>query len=162
MRSAEPARRCKISSWRHLTYDDLGQLIADSPALRDQARDPARATGAREDRRQSIFCHSVSLCARGRSAAGLRSRRCAMVLGPRSHPRQALHRQRGRSHGRKLNRLPAETQAALRQLACVGVRASSPCWNSLRDIAGRSSRQPLGGRSSRARAPLGELLCVPA
>ena len=48
-----------------LTYDDLGQLISDFPALRDETREPPCAVGAREDRRQSIFCYSVSLCARG-------------------------------------------------------------------------------------------------
>ena len=48
-----------------LTYDDLGQLIADSLRCETEARAPARAAGAREDRRQSVFCDSVSPRARG-------------------------------------------------------------------------------------------------
>ena len=48
-----------------LSYDDLGQLIADSLRCETKPAHPLVQTGAREDRRQSVFCHSVSLCARG-------------------------------------------------------------------------------------------------
>ena len=56
-----------------LAREDLARLIADSLALRAGARRPAGATGAREDRRQSVLRHSVHFRARRRGAAPLRS-----------------------------------------------------------------------------------------
>ena len=43
-----------------------------------------------------------------------------MVLGSESHSRQGLHRQCGGPYGRQVQPLPAETQNALQQLACLG------------------------------------------
>ena len=48
-----------------LTYDDLEQLISDSIRCETKLASPLVQTGAREDRRQSIFRHSVSQRARG-------------------------------------------------------------------------------------------------
>ena len=61
-------------------------------SLRIGARRAARGIGAREDGRQSVFRHSVHVFARRRGNAYLRSRRCALVLEPRPHSRQGIHR----------------------------------------------------------------------
>ena len=45
----------------------------------------------------------------------------ALVVGPRAHSRQGLHRQCGGPHGRQAHvACPAETQKALQLLACLG------------------------------------------
>ena len=49
-----------------LAHDDLEQLIADALRCEPAHVPPAGATGAREDRRQSVLRHSVPFCARRR------------------------------------------------------------------------------------------------
>jgi hypothetical protein len=70
------------------------------PALRAGARAAAGAAGAREDRRQSVLRDPVphALAEEGCSPSTM-MRRAGM--GPRSHSRQGLHRQRGGPHGRE-------------------------------------------------------------
>ena len=71
------------------------------PALRAGARAAPGATGAREDRRQSVLRDPVLHGAGRGGAARVRPGRAGLAMGHRSHPRQELHRQRGGSHGRR-------------------------------------------------------------
>ena len=121
MRSAERAQQCRISSWRRLAYDDLGQLIADSLHCEPKRADPLvqlvhEKTGgnpffaiqflhALADEALLVFDHADS----------------AMVLGPRcASTRNAYTDNVVDLMVGKLNRLPPKPKAALRQLACVG------------------------------------------
>ena len=89
-------------------------------SLRAGARRPAGATGAREDRRQSVFRHSVHF----------RARRRGLLTFDHGAARWCWDLDRIHAKGYtdnvvdlmvgKLTRLPAETQTALQQLACLG------------------------------------------
>ena len=62
------------------------------PALRAGARAAPGATGAGEDRRQSVLRDPVLHGAGRRRAARVRPSRAGLAMGHRSHPRQELHR----------------------------------------------------------------------
>ena len=146
-----------------LTYDDLEQLISDSLHCETQPANPLvqlvhEKTGgnpffaiqflsALADEALLVFDHADArwFCDLGRIHAKRYTDNVVDLMVV------------------KLNRLPAETQAALRQLACVGAGAEFALLATVcQTLAGRASRKPLGSRSIRAGAPLGGLLCVPA
>ena len=146
-----------------LTYDDLEQLISDSIRCETKPANPLvqlvhEKTGgnpffaiqflsALADEALLVFDHADArwFCDLGRIHAKRYTDNVVDLMVV------------------KLNRLPAETQAALRQLACVGSGAEFALLaNRLPDLARRASRKPLGSRSIWARAPLGGLLRVPA
>ena len=116
-----------------------GSLIADALRCERGARRAARAAGAREDRRQSVLRHPVPLRARRRGAARLRSRRGALVLGPRAHPRQGLHRQRRGPHGREAEPPAAATRR--RRCGSSPASATSPRSRRSRSFCGTSEEQ---------------------
>ena len=66
-------RQVQEISLAPLAREDLGQLIADALRCEPERAAPLAQAGAREDRRQSVFRHSVSFCARRRGVAHLRS-----------------------------------------------------------------------------------------
>ena len=92
-----------------LISEDLVQLIAD--ALRCEP--VVTAPRPREDRRESIFCHSIPFRACGRGFARLRSLQGTLVLGSRPYSRQGLHRECYRSDDRETE------QASCRNPECV-------------------------------------------
>src|SRR5713226_1767123 len=59
-------------------------------------------------------------------------------MGPGAHPREGVHDQRRGPDGRKLSRLPAPTQEALQQLACLG-NSADPTTLAL--VSGTSEEQ---------------------
>src|SRR6266850_1627344 len=85
---APSARRCRPARRRCLAW-------------RAGARAALGATGAREDRRQSVLRDPILHGAGRRRTARVRPRRARVAMGHGSHPRQELHRQRGGSHGRE-------------------------------------------------------------
>ena len=123
MQSAEPARQIQDIVLAPLTYDDLGQLIADSLRCETERANPLvqlvhEKTGgnpffaiqflhALADEALLIFDHADArwFCDLGRIHAKRYTDNVVDLMVA------------------KLNRLPAETQAALRQLACVGASA---------------------------------------
>ena len=108
-------------------------------SLRAGGRRAASGTGAREDRRQSVFRDSVPLCARRRGTARLRSSGSALVLGSRSHSRQGLYRQRRGPHGRQ-----ARPPAGRNPGGVAAVRLSRQCRRHLprsRSCSGRSEEE---------------------
>ena len=85
-----------------LGRDDLRQLLADSLHCEPERSDPAGGPDSREDDGKPVLRHPVHFGAGRRGPAHVRLRRGAMELGLASHPRQGLHRQRGRADGRKV------------------------------------------------------------
>ena len=124
----DPKRRSIRARYRPRTArrDGRGPTNCGFARLRPRARRAACGTGAREDGRQSILRHSVSVRAgRGRTAR-VRSPRGALVLGPRSHSRQGVHGQRGRPHGRQADSACRSTPK--------GPCSSSPAWATARSL----------------------------
>ena len=105
---------------RRSTREDLGQLIADALHCEPERAVPLGATGAREDSRQSVLRHPVHFRARRRGVAHLRSWRARWSWDlDRIHAKGYTDNVVDLMVG-KLTRLPAETQKALQQLACLG------------------------------------------
>ena len=118
-----PCRRSSCAARR----EDVRPVHRGCASLRAGARRPAGATGAREDCRQSVLRHPVSSRACRGGLLAFDHGAGAMVLGPRSHPRQGLHRQRGGPHGRE-----AEPPArSTRRRRC----SSSPAWATVAEFA---------------------------
>ena len=120
-------------------------------SLRAGARRPARATGAREDGRQSVFRHSVSF----------RARRRGLLAFDHDEARWSWDLDRIHAKGYtdnvvdlmvgKLTRLPVETQNALQQLACLGNSAEfTHCFRSFSGRRRRRSTRICGRRSVRS------------
>ena len=84
-----------------LSREDLGRLIADSLRCEPERATPLAQLVHEKTAGNPFFAISVPLCARRRGIVDLRSWRRAMVLGPESHSRQGLHRQRGGPDGRE-------------------------------------------------------------
>ena len=101
------ARRCRAAGRR-------------CARMRPGDRGAACRAGPREDRRQSVLRDPVLDGAWRGGTASLRPRYGVVDLGHAAHPRQGLHRQRGRSHGREACASAAASQSALAQLACLG------------------------------------------
>ena len=102
-----------------LARADVQQLIADALRCGRSGR-AAGATGARKDGRQSVFRHSVHLCARRRGLASFdhdAARWCWEL--DRIHAKGYTDNVVDLMVG-KLTRLPTETQTALQLLACLG------------------------------------------
>jgi len=96
---------------------------------------PRRSRSWWHDRRGAIRFRPSSSFLRSPKrgcSASIMTRRAG--AGARSHSRQG-HRQCGGPYGRKLTRLPVETQAALQQLACLGnVRRDHDAFDRSREI----------------------------
>ena len=134
-----------------LAQEHVGQLIADALRCEPQHAERADATGAREDGRQPVLRHSVSVRARREQLAGIRSWRRALDVGPRAHSRQGLHRQCGGPDGRQAHATARQTRR--RRCSCWPVSATSPRSRCFRSFSGRRrsrSRRRCGRPSVRS------------
>ena len=103
-----------------LARGDLRAAHCRRASLRTGARRAAGATGAREDRRQSVLRDSVLFCARRRRTAhaSIMTRDWSWDLDrirAKGYTDNVVDLMVG-----KLSRLPVETRNALKQLACLG------------------------------------------
>jgi predicted ATPase len=78
-----------------LGLHDVGRLVADALHLRTGARVAPGATGAGEDRRESVLRDPVLHGVGQRGSALVRPSRVSLAMEHRPHPRWELHRQRG-------------------------------------------------------------------
>ena len=120
MRSVKPVRHCR-TSFSHLSVGTIwDRLLADSLHCElERAAPLAHLIHEKTTGNPFFAIQFISTLADDRPA-DIRLRRRALGVGPAPHSRQRLHGQCCGADGRKLNRLPPETQKALQQFACMG------------------------------------------
>ena len=142
-----------------LRLDDVEPADHRCSALRPGARVVISATGAGEDRRQSVLCDPILHRADGRGPARIRPSRAGLAMGHKPHPRQELHRQRGGFDGREaqaiLRRHPGGPETARLPGQRRRNRHPNPGARGHRE---GDARDTLGSRPFRARLSRGQRL----
>ena len=103
-----------------LTRDDLEQLIADSLHCERERAEPLAGLVKEKTTGNPFFAIQFLSALAEEGLLTFDHERRAMAVGPESHSRQGLYRQRRGPYGGEVKSSAPETQKALEQLACLG------------------------------------------
>ena len=148
----KPARRVQeITLGAARAANDLGQLIADALRCEPARAAPLAQLVHEKTAGNPFFAIQFLSRARRRGLARFDHEAARWSLGPRSHPRQGLHRQRRRPHGRQA-RPPAGRNAEGAAAARLPRqrRRRSRRLRSSRDLGGAGRTRRCGRRSARS------------
>ena len=162
---SDPGRRREVSArsrLRRSTRDDLGQLIADALRCEPERAAPLAQLVHEKTGGNPFFAIQFLSALAEEGLLTFDHDAGALVLGPRSHSRQGLHRQCGGPHGREADP-PAGRNAEVR-CSSLPVSATSPRSRRFRSFSETSERAgprgSVGGGPSGADRALGGLLQV--